>query len=44
MQGWEKESYNHILLWCPSVYKLWARVYRLLGISWVMASNIRDEI
>lgn len=40
----EAKSCNHILLWCPTMYKLWTMVYELLGISWVIVGSIRDKI
>lgn len=38
----EAETCNHILLWCPEVYKLWTMIYGLLGISWVIVGLVRD--
>lgn len=39
-----KETCNHVL-WCLVVYKLLDFiVYELLGINWVMAGSVRDEI
>lgn len=38
------ETCNHLLLWCPMVYSLWNMIYELLGINWVMAGSVRDEI
>lgn len=29
----EAESCNHLLLWCPVVYRLWSMIYGLLGIK-----------
>lgn len=39
-----EESCNHLLLWCPVIYKLWIMFYDLLGISWDMTGSVRDEI
>lgn len=39
-----EENCNHLLLWCPVVYKPWTTVYSTLGISWVPADSVRDEI
>lgn len=38
------ETCNHLLLWCPMVYSLWNMIYELLGINWVVAGSVRDEI
>lgn len=38
------EPCNHILLWCPVVYKLRTIVYKLLGIRWVIAAWLKNEI
>lgn len=38
------ESYNHLLLWCPVSYDLWSSIRKLLGISWVIAGSVKDEI
>lgn len=38
------ETCSHVLLWCLDAYKRWSMVYGLLGISWVMAGMVRDEI
>lgn len=40
----DAETCNHVLLWCPFVYKLWTMVYGLLGISQMMAEQVRNEI
>lgn len=38
------EIYNHVLLWCLVVHKLWSIVYALLGVNWVMAGSAKNEI
>lgn len=38
------ESCNHLLLWCPVVYSLWSLICGLLGIKWVMAGSVKDEL
>lgn len=38
------ESCNHIILWCPFVYKLWTLAYGLLDFNWVMTGLVRKEI
>lgn len=40
----EVGSYNHILLWCLMVYDIQFMVYNLLGITWVIACTIKDEL
>lgn len=39
-----EETCNHVLLWCPWVYKLWMMVFGWLGISCVMAGSVREEL
>lgn len=39
-----EESCNHLLLWCHIAYRLWCMIYSLLGIEWVVAGSVRDEI
>lgn len=39
-----EESYNHLLLWCHIAYRLWCMIYSLLGIEWVVAGSVHDEI
>lgn len=38
------EMCNHLLLFCLAVLHIWSMVYWLLGVSWVMAGSIREEI
>lgn len=38
------ESCNHILLRCPIAYSLWCLLYGLMGINWVMAESVREEV
>lgn len=38
------ESYNHVLLWCLIAYELWSMIYSLLGINWIIAGTVEDEI
>lgn len=38
-----EETWNHILLWCLVAYSLWTLVYGLLGISWVIAGNMKNK-
>lgn len=38
------ETCNHILLWCPLAYEMWTIVYNLLGINWVIAGSVREEL
>lgn len=40
----DKEDHRHLLLRCPTAYELWSLVYGLLGICWVPAGSIEDEI
>lgn len=40
----DAESCNHILLRCPIAYSLWFMVYGLLGINWVIAGTLREEL
>lgn len=40
----DEESCNHLLLSCPVTFELWRVVYRTLGIDWVMAGTVRDEL
>lgn len=35
---------DHVLFWRPMVYKLWAMVYGLLGINWIMVGAVRNEL
>lgn len=39
-----EESSNHVLLWCPTVYKLWSVVYGVPGIKWVVAGSAGGEL
>lgn len=39
-----EESCNHLLMRCPTTFELWALVYRVLGIKWVMVGTVRDEL
>ncbi|MDV3147660.1 MAG: hypothetical protein Q8730_02570, partial [Sweet potato little leaf phytoplasma] len=39
-----EETCNHLLLWCPTVRSLWCMIYELLGIEWVIAGSVREEI
>lgn len=41
---YDAESYNHILLWCPFVSKLWVMVFNLIGINWVKTRSVHDEL
>lgn len=38
------EFCNHVLFRCSIMYKFLFVVYGLLGVSWVMAGSVRDEI
>lgn len=38
------ESCNHLLLHCPFTQKLLTIVHGLLGIKWIIASSIKDEL
>lgn len=38
------EYFNHLLLSCPIVHKLWSMILGLLGTSWVMAGNVCAEL
>lgn len=38
------ETCNHILLWCLVVYDLWTMMYDLLGIKWLIAGSVREEL
>lgn len=40
----DAESCNHVLLWCPMVYSIQSMLYGLLGINWVIAGPVRDEL
>lgn len=40
----DAETNNHILLWCLLTYSLWCLAYGLLGIIWVMAGTVRNEL
>lgn len=40
----DEESCNHLLLWCLVVHKLWTMVYNFLGINWVVAGLVKDEL
>lgn len=39
-----EENSNHILLWCLVAYSLWTMVYGILGINWVIAGNVKNEL
>lgn len=40
----EEENCRYLLLRCPAAYELWCMVYGLLGICWVAAGSIVDEV
>ena len=34
------ESIDHLFLYCPVAMDMWAMVFRLFGVSWVMPQSI----
>lgn len=39
-----EETHKHLLLWCPVAYGLWFMIYGLMGINWVIAGSIIEEL
>lgn len=40
----DEDSCNHLVLSCSITFEMWSLVYRALGIDWVMARTVRDEL
>lgn len=39
-----EEACKHLLLWCPVAYEFWTMIYGLMGIHWVIADFVSDEV
>ena len=37
-----EESIDHLLLHCPIANELWAMIYSLFGVQWVMPKSVMD--
>ena len=42
--GKEEESLEHLLLHCTKVYNLWAFIFTIFGVSWVLPCSIKEAL
>ena len=42
--GKDEESLDHLLLHCPKVYNLWAFIFMIFGLNWVLPRFIKDTL
>lgn len=40
----EVETCNHLLLFFPAAQEIWTMIFSLLGVNWVMAGSVREEL
>ena len=42
--GKDEESLDHQLLHCPKVHNLWAIIFTIFGVYWVLTRSIKDTL
>ena len=42
--GKDEESLDHLLLHCPKVHNLWAFIFMMFGVFWVLPRSIKDTL
>ena len=42
--GKAEESFDHLLLHCPKVYNIWAFIFTIFKVNWVLPRSIKDTL